>query len=501
MSSYKKNALSKLSRAVRLSLSVILSVGVSGGVLHAVAQESGSSSSVVVNTTEAGDRVNENGYRVRDVDESEFDNYSNSHVVDWRKSDPEYEDTEFGELMYNEASTPTKLEVLRLLSKDTPSITVFMHAISMGLDIEEVLKAAVKYEPNNSSDFSASAVSLLPVLTEGQQVKYSGYELEDLEREDETQPYKVQDVIDNFFDDRLVLRPYPDWFEGQYHFLASAAELKTLQEKSTVKRWYRSKSTQQQGKRPIFVSLYEGTKSVMVDSTDRIKEALLNDPNAVLPVVFVFNRINERAIDELGYPATIRGAQSAYTEKNLMVTPVPEWQTGEYHMYATMDEVYEIFNIPEEQDFEPEQWQKLLAEAEDYAVTDTAFLMVVMSGGDKSSSKNQFVDGQQYAAWDDPRSEAEYQYVKPEEGAPLTLENIVGDGIIINRPDLIAALNVLGVERIPVAFYYLDSSRVKPYFKGPGALYRNADGVIRTGSGGGNGGFTECASPPCFEPG
>lgn len=245
----------------------------------------------------------------------------------------------------------------------------------------------------------------------------------------------------------------------------------------------------------------------MVDSDDRINAALAANPDAQLPVVFVFNRINERAIDELGYPASIRGAQQAYNEKSLMLTPVPEWHSGEYHMYAKLDEFYEIFNIPEEQDFEPETWQKLLAEAEDYAVTDTAFLMVIMSGGGSGEDKKDeahnryFVDGAQYAAWDDPRTESEYRYVKPDEGSPLTLENIVGDGIILNRPDLIAALKTLGVETVPVAFYYLDSTRVKPYGKGARGLYRNADGVKRTGTGGGNGGITECASPPCAEPG
>ena len=55
-------------------------------------------------------------YRVPPAGESEFDNKSDAYVKDWRTSVPkeDYADTEFGELMYNEASTPTRLEVLRL---------------------------------------------------------------------------------------------------------------------------------------------------------------------------------------------------------------------------------------------------------------------------------------------------------------------------------------------------------------------------------------------------
>ena len=105
-------------------------------------------------------------YKDRPVAESEFDHDSSAYVKDWRQATPidQYEDTEFGELLYNEASTPTKLEMLRLLSKDTPSILVFMTALSMGLDIESVLQASVNYQPNKSRDLASSAVTVLPLI-------------------------------------------------------------------------------------------------------------------------------------------------------------------------------------------------------------------------------------------------------------------------------------------------------------------------------------------------
>ncbi|MFT6006332.1 MAG: hypothetical protein ACI9SX_001306 [Pseudoalteromonas tetraodonis] len=98
-------------------------------------------------------------------------------------------------------------------------------------------------------------------------------------------------------------------------------------------------------------------------------------------MVFVFNRPNERAIDELEYPAMIRGIQDAYAEKSLMVTPAPEWQLGEYHLYSSMEEFDDIFETPEQEDFEPEAWEKLIREAEDFTVTDTSFLFVVLGSG------------------------------------------------------------------------------------------------------------------------
>ncbi len=481
------------------------------GVVVALGIATLSSTSVAQQNLSSEAQINEDGYLVNGAP-SEFNNYSASFVKDWRKADPDYEDTEFGETMYNEASTPTKLEILRLLSKETPPVTVMMHAIAMGIDIEEVLQASINYQPNRASEMASSAVSLLPVLSDSTGYLYEGYELEDLEREDESKPFKVQEVIDRFFKDRAVLRPYPDWYEGQYHFLASAAELKSLQDPQKEVKWYRTKSTVgTQYKRPIFVALYEESGSVLVDGEDRIREALKQDPDALLPVVFVFNRLNERSVDELGYPATIKGAQDAFSEKGLMLTPTPEWQLGEYHMYADVAEFYEVFDIPEEEDFEPENWQLLLAEAEDYSVTDTSFILVVVSGseheenedGTKTASniESEFSLSQQgveIATWDDPRTEGDFKYTPPTNGQPVTLKNILGKGVIFNRPDLLAALNALGVTRVPVSFYYIDSSRVKPFVKGRSVLLNAARGVIiNPPSSGGSGGFSRCASPPC----
>lgn len=463
-----------------------------------------------------GDYVDEDGYKVFDQEiSSEFDNQSESFVKGWREAEPieEYEDTEFGESIYNEASTPTKLEILRLLSKDTPSMSVFMMAVSMGIDIESVLQASVAYEPSKGRDLAASAVNILPLMTKSTDYLYSGYELEDLERESDTTPYSVTDVVTNFFEDRRVLRPYPDWFEGQFHFMASAAELLHLQKPQKDIQWYKTKSKQDVVKRPIFVSLYEATSSVLIDGEERIVKALKENPNAQLPVVFIFNRLNERAADELGYPVTIKGIQRAYSEKQLMLTPTPEWQLGEYHMYAAIEEFYDVLDVPSEEDFEPEAWNKLIEEAENYSVTDTAFLFVVIGGGDGENesnfqtNRNKNINGQQLAVWDDPRTEAEFPYVAPKNSAPATLDNIMKKGLIFNRPDLIAALNALGVKQVPVVFYYLDSSRVKPFTKGPRALIQSVIGLSQPGGNfGGGGGITPpppkvviCASPPCTE--
>lgn len=444
-------------------------------------------------------------YKSTTENDSEFDNPGDGFVVNWRNADAEYEDTVFGELIYNEPSTPTKLEMLRLLSKETPSTIIFMHAISMGLGIDEMLQAAVQYSPEKARELAGSAVSVLPLVGESEVYRYSSYDIDGLteyvdglpeEKKElyslpKNQPYSAQAVIDRFFEQRLVLKPFPDWFDGQVHFMASARQLSELQSVHESSRWYRSKSSKPVDQRPIFISLYEYDETVLIDGRERINAAFNESPEALLPVVFIYNRVNERPIDALGYPETLTGIRDAYIEKNLMITPTPEWQIGEYHVFAELSEFYELFDIPEESDFEPEVWEKLLREAENYDVNETSFVAVVLggailnNGGKKDNVKSaryesaneSLINGSLLAAWDDPRSEGQFKYTSPNNTGIASLNEILGKGLIFNRPDLVAALNALGVSGIPVSIYYLDSARVKPFRRGPRSLIQSAIGV------------------------
>lgn len=455
----------------------------------------------IVNVSYA-QQAESNLYKTPEERDSEFDNASDGFVKSWRNAEADYEDTVFGELIYNEPSTPTKLEMLRLLSKDTPSTLIFMHAISMGLGIEEILQASVRFSPEKARDLAGSAVSLLPLLNRSEIYHYSSYDLDSLQKyvrelsDEKRKDYKIQDgqaysvhaVIDRFFDGRLTLSPHPDWYDGQVHFMATARELSSLhfQTINNGDRWYRSKSSKSVEQRPIFISLYEYDKSVIIDGEERIRKALAHNPDTELPVVFIYNRLNERPIDKIDYPETLHGLRDAYIKENLMVTPPPEWQIGEYHIFVEISEFYQLFEIPSEDDYEPEVWEKLLVEAENYDVNETAFIAVILGGVglNKEDAKEKLSGhalGQQnpilMAAWDDPRSESQFKYTSPSKGIDLSLNGILGKGIVFNRPDLVAALNALGATSIPVTVYYLDGARVKPFTKGPRSLIQAAIGI------------------------
>ena len=452
-------------------------------------------------------------YKSSQPGESEFDNYNDGFVSYWQNADEEYQDTVFGEQIYNETSTPTKLEMLRLLSKETPPTVVFLHALSMGLAVDEMLLASLEYQEDNARGLASSAVSLLPYLQNRNVYEYPTYNLDSLElyikglEEQRNKgsvdpgkehiPYLVQEVIDNFFEEGLVLAPYPDWLDGQMHFIASAEELLGLSRQNKT-FWYQSNNTQSVEDRPIFVSLYKHNKSVLVDGIKRIEDAInqkksVQDP-VDIPVVFIFNRENERSVSSLGYPVTLQGVQDAYIEKNLMLTPVPEWNTGEYHALIDIDEFYAKFDIPQEKDFEPQAWQRLLDDARNYDVNETSLLVIVLNQANhertkqqNSSTKLNIDNSVLLAAWDDPRTESQFLYTPPKrynsDGdevlnvSEYTIDSIVGQGLVLNRPDLVAALKALGVRKVPVAFYYFDDERVKPYFRGPRSLIQAAIGA------------------------
>jgi len=86
--------------------------------------------------------LDENGYRLLPAEESEFDNVRESAAPPPKpkvaSGEEEYQDSGFGEYLYSESSLATKLEMLRLLSKQTPPTQVFLHAISMGVGVDEM---------------------------------------------------------------------------------------------------------------------------------------------------------------------------------------------------------------------------------------------------------------------------------------------------------------------------------------------------------------------------
>lgn len=443
---------------------------------------------------------------------SVFNHNDASYVKSTDSKESDYVDTEFGDYLYCEASVATRLEALRMLSKGAPLDAVLLQGLSMGLGIDDLVAAAVRYKPEIRREVATSAISILPILEQPSNVsKFTRYSLEDLEKESALGTYSVAEVAKRFFENRAVLTPAPDWPEGQYAFDASAKELLEIsqgQNNELGKQWYYNQSSQAEqikSKRPVFVSFYQDQMQIAIDDLDRVKKVAANSSNGLVPVVFIFNHLNERPVelltaensDRKTYPRTITGIHEAYTADKIMVTAVPEWQQGDYHILAKVEEVKALFEIPEQDDFDSEHWKRLLSEARRFEAAEISFVSVMLPH-DSDIVDN---DGQRVAVFNDPRVETDFPYII-KDGKKPELKDLIDKGIFMLRLDLIAALDYLGVQQVPVSFFYVDDARTQKYrggIKAIEAIVSNNTGV-NSADFGGKGGFAEpskCASPPC----
>ena len=120
-------------------------------------------------------------------------------------------------------------------------------------------------------------------------------------------------------------------------------------------------------------------------------------------------------------------------------------------------------------------------------MNETSFLVTILAStpiGDASeiqqqslTGKYQFFSDSVVAEWDNPRTESQFKYTHAANANGLSLDSLLGKGVIINRPDLLAALNALGVNEVPISIYYFDSARVKSFTRGPRSLIQSALGI------------------------
>ena len=350
----------------------------------------------------------------------------------------------FASYLYAEASDATRAEMLALLDRDDPAVGIFAHSISMGLPVDELLEAAVRNDVDRSTQYYSAAGFLLPLLNFNERQLFGEYELDDLD-----DPNSANEVIERFFEDRNRLEERPDWHVGEYHMLVPVAELKQILDASSTNTdsWYLvdSSSDRPSPNRPVFVQLFSDTETVIMNDAENINRILSTSPQATLPVVFVFNTISERPISRMTQPATVKSVIADFYSDGLMVTPPPEWDLREYHLMATMDELEDVFNLPEEDDIDSDVWQAISADIKQNGI-DESFLVTIIPGGDLGSTGTSSARGLDRGI------------------------EVLGEGAVVNRLDKIAVAKSLGYTELPVSFYYIDNQRVKPYRLGLSGL-------------------------------
>lgn len=354
-------------------------------------------------------------------------------------------DGSFGTFLYSEASDATRAEMLDLLDREDPTVGIFAHALSMGLPVDELLEAATRNNVDKGQQYYSAAGFMLPLLNFNPKQSFDKYSVEDLENRN-----SASEVITKFFDDRAKIEFQPDWHTGEYHMLVPVSELKKiLDDSASAASWYIADnvSTKPSPSRPVFIQLYSDISAVLINDAEKINRVFATRPNATLPVVFAFNTTAERPVSRMTQPSTVKSIIDDYYTNGTMVTPPPEWDLREYHVLASIDQIEEVFTIPNKDDIADDRWQAITRELEKSGL-DESFVVTIIPGGNLGSTNS-----------------------RSSNGLDSGIE-VLGEGAVMNRLDRVAVAKSLGFTEFPVSFYYIDNQRVKPFKEGlPGLAY------------------------------
>lgn len=300
-----------------------------------------------------------------------------------------------------------------------PPATVMMHAISTGMSINDILYIAVRSEPGRAQEFYDTAESLLPALpgwvcqaeTDGE--RYTKI----VDPSDIGDSPMIRELAQVYFNDDRRVIPFPNWPQGQVHMEASVTELAEL---VGEQRWYvpgeDDGTPRTAPNRPVFVSLYKHDSEIVVDSgLERIRRAQQQGVDT-LPVVLVYNSSLNRPVTDFEPDVSVGELAEEFYGAGIELTAVPEWQVGDYHKTATIDELREVVDVPEREDILAERRDRLAQElqANGGQLEQPLLLTLVRSGGGR--------------AW-------------------------------INDPVTVAVADELGIQSLPVVLFYHDLDR------------------------------------------
>ncbi len=311
-------------------------------------------------------------------------------------------------------------EIQTFLKLGYPPVSVMLHGVTLGVTINDMVFLAVKSDVRRAQEFYDTAVALLPSLpgwaiqdeSEGADRYIVVYEAGELG----SRP-TVAEVARRFFEENKRLGPLPEWFTGGFHVRVSIDELANLAKDAW---WYQSGNLQPESlshasNRPIFVSLYQDNNEIILDSgMQRIQDAQrrgLQD----LPVVFIFNDRRYRPISRYGEDVSVKEIVDDFFNVGRRLTPVPEWKVGDHHMLASVEELSRIVEALDRDDVDPERWAAITEEIRS-AGFDRPLLLSLFNSG----------DGRVWA----------------------------------NEADRLAAAIEMGLDEIPVVFFYHDIGRL-----------------------------------------
>jgi len=305
-------------------------------------------------------------------------------------------------------------EFARLFDLGYPPASIMMHAVSRGMSINDIVYIAVKADVSRAQEYYDTAASLLPALPGWvcQAESDPGRYTRSLDPGDLGEDPSLRQVAQVYFDTGQRLVPFPEWQQGRVHMEASVDELSEL---VSGQKWYVAGpddgTPRTAPNRPIFVSLYRHNGDIVVDGgVERIRRAREEGVER-LPVVLVFNDSSQRPVGAFGEDVTVSELAERFYGDGIELTAVPEWQVGDYHKMARLEELRELVEVPEQEDVLARRWDQVeqTLRDNDMAPAQPLLITLVRSG--------------QGRAW-------------------------------INDPTKVAVAQELGIESLPVVLFY-----------------------------------------------
>lgn len=256
-------------------------------------------------------------------------------------------------------------EIQGLLRQGYPVQSVYLHGVSKGLSIDDLVFLSVRADPASAARFADAAIDMLPVLP----VWACRDDSDDAAKRfapvvgagGGDAVVSIQTIAQRFFDDNVRVGPFPDWTGDEIHVQVPTVELAQLIRDGF---WYRNDRADRPVNRGIMVSFYQHDRSIVVDGNPgRVRQALEQGESSV-PVVLLYNEERQRPVSDFGENPSVGDIAAAFFDERLRLTHVPDWRDpyGDYHDVAEIAEFEEFLTLPSREEIDDARWSKLITE-------------------------------------------------------------------------------------------------------------------------------------------
>ncbi len=290
-----------------------------------------------------------------------------------------------------------------LLEEGYSPASVILSSVTRGLTIADTVYLMTRVQPENAQLFYDTAVVLLPSLPGwvcGTDAAMNHRYDDEIMPDQLSEQPSLEEVSRLYFDEYQRFMAVPDWQNGQGHLDVSIDELIDFKqreielvsedadsEEERVDSWW---YLQQGSAAPkvLSVGLFPKQRRVVIDARLEDLEKLKQQGTTRLPVMIAYNQNQhiptsdvERVAGEPYGGSTMKSEEIDYIDKGDReitasevirhyevsgeeLPPTREWRIGDYHLEARIEELLELFDIPEKKDIPESDWNRAVAAAQ-----------------------------------------------------------------------------------------------------------------------------------------